>query len=105
MNKEELKTMPNPVVPRPCRVAEIQVVGHIWMPTGAVAAYVYPLSDSDLKNIEEWSREAFEDWLSSHSGDFSDIIDFRVQVGNEVLDWKDEESAYSFSDCMWGDEE
>ena len=88
--------MPNPVVPRPRRVAEIQVVGKGWY--GQTMAYVYPLSQYHQDNIraqaeydgvDAFSRQAFDRWLTTNAGDFQAITDFRAIVGNEEIPWQE----------------
>jgi len=104
--------MPNPVVPRPRRVAEIQVVGKGWY--GQTMAYVYPLSQYHQDNIraqaeydgvDAFSRQAFDRWLTTNAGDFQAITDFRAIVGNEEIPWQSEENELLFNDCMFPPED
>lgn len=96
--------MPDPNVVRRRHVAYVHVIGQIWMPAITAAQHI-ELSDYDLKNIGEFTRDAFEDWLGSHTGDFQSIKDFYVCVGNDEIPWQDEESELTFNDCMYPEED
>jgi hypothetical protein len=69
----------------------------------------YSLGKYELGNIGEWTRENCERWLSTNSGDFQYIEDFRVDISSNgkdfVSEWADEESEFKFSDCMYPGEE
>lgn len=92
--------MPVPYVKAQVRRAYVEVYGRIWMPTVPCAQRI-ELRDYDLENIEKFSRAAFEDWLGSHAGDFSEIIDFHVVVGDREIAWKSEENELNYGDCMY----
>lgn len=83
----------------------IHVIGNIWQPGVGVCAMPFTLSDYDLRNIGEPTRDNVEDWLTSHAGDFSRVLDFyaSLEVGNETVEipWHDEESECTFGDCMY----
>lgn len=94
----------------------IDVLGEIWMPYGAKCAMRKDLSDYDLRNIRgrgngRITRRACEEWLALNSGDFSRVIDFRVDISEPgkktiVYDWeRGEESECDFSDCMYPSED
>ncbi len=95
------------------RKSFVDVVGHIWMPN-TVAAMRYPLSNYDIENIRQQDdgiidREAVEQWLTCHSGDFQSIEDFSASIedGDKSIDipWDDEDSEYTFSDLMYPSED
>lgn len=92
--------MTNPYVARMRRWAHVDVVGKIWMPM-TTAAMRYELSDYDLENIGEFTRENVEDWLGTHSGDFSSVADFSAVCGNVEIPWESEENEMTFVDCMY----
>ena len=103
MAKKQVKDV-SPYTMRRVRVAHVQVIGKIWMPA-VPCAMDYPLSDYDLENIGEFTRENVEAWLCTHSGDFQSVEDFCAVCGDTVLDWKSEESGYTYSDCMYPSED
>lgn len=87
----------------------VQVFGRIWMPM-VEAALEIPLDRYDVENIKEHgdgelTREAVEQWLTTHSGDFSTVIDFNASIGDWESGWKDEENEIKYSDAMHGVEE
>jgi hypothetical protein len=70
------------------------------------AAQEISLSAYDLENIGELTRENVENWLGSHSGDFSQVIDFRADLSLEdgtdwVSEWAHPDSEYDFCDAMY----
>ena len=94
------------------RKSFVLVLGCIWMPN-ALAATEYPIQDSDIQNMTDDSgiitRESFNLWLDSHSGDFQSIVDFRASIstpdGKDYdFDWLEEDSEVTFNDCMYGEE-
>lgn len=93
-----------PYLMRPVRVAYVQVIGTIWMPA-ITCAQELKLSDYDLENIGEFSRENVEQWLCTHTGDFQGIKDFHAQAGDVIIPWEKEESEFTYSDCMYSSEE
>lgn len=89
----------------------ISLIGHIWMPQGIVCAQQIDLTAHDLENLgNPESREDVENWLTTHSGDFSEVLDFQADfhIGDKHVlhDWaKGEDSAIQFSDAMYPAEE
>lgn len=68
------------------------------------------LSSYDVGNIEKpVTRETVEQWLASHSGDFSSVTDFEadLEVGTETvrIPWASEENEMTYLDCMFPPEE
>lgn len=85
----------------------IQVVGTIWMPS-TTAATQYNLTAYDIENIGEINRESVDLWLSTHSGDFSSVKDFRADIElpdgrNVVIEWEKEDNEFVFNDCMYSE--
>ena len=81
-------------------VSEVRIIGYGWY--GQKIAMVDRLSSQELKQILDYcggkySREGVEQWLSLHSGDFQNIVDFAITIGDNEFDsdWTDEESEYS----------
>lgn len=84
----------------------IDILGRIWWPMGALCAQFRDLSDYDLSNIEDVTdRDSVEHWVCLHSGDFSEIVDFRADFhinGKYIVhEWKrGEESEMEFAGCF-----
>jgi len=76
----------------------VRVIGKGWY--GQKMCYEYPLSKSDAENIGEFIRENIEDWLSTHSGDFQSIDDFYATVGEDEIQFKDEEKEMEYWDIV-----
>ena len=91
---------------------EIRVIGKIWVPC-TTCAMAYRPSDHDVENMknEEGSltRELIERWISLHSGDFQSIEDFCADIAqgdnDVVFDWANEESEYTYLNCVYPQEE
>lgn len=96
--------MSDPYVMRRTRQAYVCVLGKIWMPA-IPAAQDYQLSDYDLRNIGEFTRENVEDWLGSNAGDFQSITDFYAVCGGTEIPWADEENECAYNDCMYPSED
>ena len=88
--------------------SEIDVVGYIWQPNVGLCAtqirvdyQVTDLRDDDGKI----TRDSVQSWLDTHAGDFSEITDFQASIecdGETVeIDWRDEESGFTFNDAMY----
>lgn len=88
----------SPYVKAIVRRAFVQIIGRIWMPPVTCAQYKN-LTDYDLGNIGEFTRENVEQWLTTNSGDFQSVEDFRAVCGSEVIDWAKEESEITYCDC------
>jgi len=94
------------------KLSYVDVVGNIWMPN-APAAYRYTLSGYDVENIRAYgdgkiTREAVDQWLSCHAGDFQSVTDFSASIEDgettHDFDWSDEESEFTYNDCMFPEE-
>lgn len=61
----------------------VDVVGRIWMPQ-AVCSLRIVMSRYDVDNARDddgnITRDSLESWLHTHTGDFSEIIDFRASI-------------------------
>ncbi len=92
-------------------ISRINVLGKLWY--GQIAATTYPLNSFQIESIRTYrdgafiSRDAVEKWLIRNSGDFQEIIDFSVTIGDGEFDssWEKEESEWMFCDYMYGDNE
>ena len=78
----------------------VQVIGTIWMPA-CTAAMEYPLSAHDVANIGRFTRDNVAAWLSANSGDFQSIDDFRASIGDDEIEWADEESEFTYDDLVY----
>jgi len=78
----------------------IEVIGPIWMPPVTCAKRI-DLDAYDIENIGEPTRDNVEQWLCTHAGDFQYVADFRAIVGETEIPWKDEESEFTYHDCMY----
>jgi hypothetical protein len=73
------------------RQSVIDVVGRIWMPA-AVCSLRITMSAHDVENARDddgkITRESIEQWLMTHSGDFSQVMDFRASIedGEETVE-------------------
>lgn len=92
--------------------SEIQVLGKIWMPN-TMAGMEMSLSSFEVENCkdsdENITKESVREWLDSHSGDFSEVIDFAYDLtlgdGNNgwvdyVGGWENEDNEIDFLSCM-----
>lgn len=77
----------------------VNVIGHIWQPGIGVCAMTYTLGRYEVENIGDFTRENVEEWLTSHSGDFQEVLDFEATVGDKWISWADEESEMTYLDC------
>lgn len=91
--------MPNPYVMRRMRNAHVIIYGKLWMPM-TNASLQNNLSDYDLKNIGEFTRENVEQWLMSNSGDFSHVIDFTAVCGDVEIPWESEDNEMAYYDTI-----
>jgi len=91
------------------RKSVVAVVGGIWMPPGAICAYDYTLTDHDVANIKDRgdgaiTRDALDEWLGCHAGDFSSIKDFSASIedGDESIEipWATEDGECAYLDCF-----
>jgi hypothetical protein len=97
-------------MPRYTRVySVIRVVGHLWQPgfTAAQDVSVDARALDQIKNgrpLTEVTRDDVADWLTTHTGDFSAILDFQAEFSegavDHVLSWASEDSEFTYTDCM-----
>lgn len=93
-------------------VSQVDVVGILWVPM-VLAATTYSLRQHDIDNIRGYdddgklTREAVEQWLMGHSGDFSRVVDFHVTIGDGELDspFQNKESERMFYDLVYPEED
>ena len=88
----------DPYVMTKVRRAYIDVLGYMWLPK-VLAAKRVQLSDSDLENIGEFTRDNVDSWIALHEGDFQTIDDFYAVVGEQEIPWKKDSSESNFIDC------
>lgn len=92
------------------RSSYVDVLGYIWM--RALCSLRINVSSYDLEHMRDddgaITRESIEQWLTSHSGDFSEVVDFHASIedGNESLDfpWSSEENEFAYIDTLGDDE-
>ena len=88
----------------------VEVIGSIWWPYGATCAMTYKLSSYDIDNATDENRkvtrESVDRWVSTNTGDFSEVIDWSASIepgdGSKTVElpWQDENSEMIFIDCM-----
>jgi len=93
----------------------VQIIGGIWWPMGALCATQLELTAHDLENARDLegnlTRESVEQWVATHSGDFSSVKDFRADLHDDktnsevVFEWEREDSEVDFITCMFGEED
>jgi hypothetical protein len=94
----------NPYRMQRVRAAYVEVLGTIWMPM-TTAGTRYELSNYDLENIGEFTRENVDQWLGTHAGDFSSVKDFHAVCGEQEIPWESEENELEYCDCMYPSED
>jgi hypothetical protein len=86
----------------------IDVIGTIWMPA-VTAATSYTLSSYDIENMRgddgKIARREIQAWLDTHAGDFQSIEDFDATIEDARYGWANEESEFTFMDCMFPNED
>lgn len=91
--------MNSPYAMRKVRIAYVRILGKPWMSRCDVSMDVN-LSDHDLENIGEFTRDNVEQWLTSHSGDFSEVTDFTAVCGETEIPWSSEENEMAYLDTI-----
>ena len=91
--------MADPYVAGRRRIAYVIILGTIWMPAVTVSLQK-TLSDYDLDNIGEFTRENVEQWLTSNSGDFQHVIDFTARCGSVEIEWSSEDNECQYLDTL-----
>lgn len=90
------------------RKSLVWIVGRIWMPA-IVCSQVLTLSNYDVENIRAHgdgniTRDAVEQWLMSHSGDFQSVLDFAASIedgGRTIdIDWATEDGETLYNDTL-----
>ena len=88
----------------------VWVLGEIWLPYGAKAAMTIEMFDPDIENMNAVAtgtqREKLQNWLNTHAGDFSKIIDFSasLEIDGKTVDipWHSENNEIMFNECTYG---
>ncbi len=91
--------MSDPYVMARTRRAYVTILGYIWMPR-VLCSMQKQLSNYDLENIGEFTRENIDQWLTSNSGDFSSVVDFTARCGETEIEWSSEENEMSYLDTV-----
>ena len=84
-------------------VREIQVVGRLW--SGVKGAYSRSLTQHDVEQIGELTRENISNWIDSHFGDFESITDFHADLDDFDSPWDDEDSEMFYMEVMYEHDE
>lgn len=83
----------------------IDVLGVIWMP-GVACFYTYTPTVEAVaqysKSGKIITRDAIQQWLDTHAGDFSSITDFHAEIDGLTFDWQKEDSADTVADILYG---
>ena len=82
------------------RTRDVMVLGHIWQPWTELCAMHYTLP----KDVDA-TREAIQNWLDTHAGDFSHIVDFAASIEDVEIPWSDEDNEMCYNDIMFGGDE
>lgn len=93
----------------------VQYIGHIWQPGVGLCAQeqtftVRPDGDAAGDDFSgPFTRDDVASHLALHAGDFQEVTDFRATLGTrerfDEMPWGDEESEWTFNDCMDPDPE
>ena len=101
------------------RKSLIWIVGHIWMPPNVICSQCLTLRDYDVENITAQAlhdtgsatitRDAVEQWLTTHSRDFSHAIDFSASLedGDDTItiDWATEAGEMLYNNTLSDNEQ
>lgn len=94
--------------------AKIQLLGKGWY--GQIVAMDYTVPEADLLRYRKVDRESLLDWLGTHAGNFSQVIDFsatihvpQTECGNcghpreHIIPvfWDSDENENTYMDCMF----
>ena len=82
-------------------INRIDVIGYIWMPNNVICAMSRDLTAYDIENIGELTRDNIRLWIDKNFGDFSQVTDFRADIGDFLSEWEHEESDFTYDDCMF----
>jgi hypothetical protein len=94
----------DPYVMKPVRVAEVHVIGRMWMPS-ELGATTYQLTDADLTTIDDFTRDNVSKWLTAKAGDFQSITDFYAVCGSVEVPWSDPKNDEVCYNIMFGYQE
>ncbi len=95
-------------------ISTVSVIGPIWWPSGAVCSLDMNLTSWDIEQIRDYGngtidREAVEQWLCLHSGDFQHVQDFHADISDGdadyLFDWSDPDSEWIYADTLGGMED
>lgn len=93
------------------RKSVVWIVGKIWIPM-VTCSQTIELRAYDIENIRAHdddgniTRDAVEQWLYTHAGDFSSIQDFSASIedGDTTIDipWATEDGEIAYDDTLAG---
>mgnify|MGYP001582538419 FL=1 len=82
---------------------KVQVLGVHWgayLEQGHLLAITHPTAASEYSAPLMRTREELENWLGTHSGDFSEIMDFAALPD---IPFESEDNEMLFWDLMYGE--
>lgn len=88
----------------------VYVLGVMWMPM-VPGATEYTVTGHDIQYMRDddgkITRESAELWLTSHSGDFSNVTDFSASIEDGettvTIPWADEDNEMEWGAMMYPD--
>lgn len=85
----------------------IDVLGMIWMPNCKATQQIM-ISRHDIENMTDdygqVTRDSVGNWLSTHAGNFSRIIDFHAVVNDDEIPWGSKDNEIDFDMISFPDE-
>lgn len=89
------------------RKSIVRIIGNLWMPQCPAATQV-EVTSYDLENMRDddgkLTRDSVEQWVMTHSGDFSSVTDFYASLedGEATVEipWSSEENELAWGDAM-----
>lgn len=95
---EESNMKADPYVMVPQRRAEVNIIGQLW--AGVEAAHTYLLSDANLEDIGDFTRENIQKWCDKRASDFQFVDDFSAVCGAIEVPWSSQDNEDRFNDMM-----
>ena len=95
----------------------VKVVGKLWLPQcPAAQEYDLTIGQGPFETDIEPTQGGVESWIATHTGDFSIVEDYQAEIRTPIepceecgharfayrtIGWADEESEFTFMDCMY----
>ena len=76
----------------------IKVIGKIW--SGAWTTYQHQITNEDIKEIGNFTKENVKNWLNKKATDFELIKDFYATFLDDEIHWESEKSEGIYSRSM-----